>query len=289
MARPKKKGLDYFPKDVDTWDDIKIMELAERYGPLGYCVYDVVRDEVYRNGYYLEIPIERLALLVVRKIGNRWAKNKDYVMQVIRYCADIGLFDSTLLSQSVVTSAGIQRRYDEVTARNMVDKSKYRLPEVEAAALAAPEKNVSVTESPVSAAKTPFSAAETPPKESKENESKENESKGEERKGEQTEGGCAAPPPSLKEVRDYILSNGYRISAERFFGYYESTGWRRGSTPITDWKSLADIWEQSEWQRPAVSNNRSYSYSDGDDYGVGVKSSSRSTFNVEDLEGFGLL
>ena len=99
--------------------------------------------------------------------------------------------------------------------------------------------------------------------------------------------GVKAASPSLREVKDYILSKGYRISPERFFGYYESTGWRRGSTPITDWKSLADVWEQSEWDKPAVSDKRSCS--DGDDLGVGVKSSSRSSFDVDELEGLGLL
>ncbi|MBQ2347775.1 MAG: DUF4373 domain-containing protein, partial [Clostridia bacterium] len=80
MARPRKKGLDYFPKDVDTWDNYKIIDLVNRYGPFGYCVYDIVRDEVYKNGYYLEIPLDRLAAIIVRKIGNRWVKDKNLVL-----------------------------------------------------------------------------------------------------------------------------------------------------------------------------------------------------------------
>ena len=49
------------------------------------------------------------------------------MQQVIQYCADIGLFDRALLSQSVITSAGIQRHYSEVTVRSKVNKEKYRL------------------------------------------------------------------------------------------------------------------------------------------------------------------
>lgn len=175
MARPKKAGLGYFPKDVDTWDDFKIMDLVNEYGPLGYCIYDIVRDEVYRNGYYLEVSLDNLARLIVRKIGNRWIKEKGLVRQVIQYCADIGLFDNALLAQSVITSVGIQRRYSEVTVRNKVNTDKYWLlekNEPQTALESAVKTSISVTKTPVSATKTPVSATFIPQKESKLNESK---------------------------------------------------------------------------------------------------------------------
>ena len=175
MARPKKAGLGYFPKDVDTWDDFKIMDLVNEYGPLGYCIYDIVRDEVYRNGYYLEVSLDNLARLIVRKIGNRWIKEKGLVRQVIQYCADIGLFDNALLTQSVITSVGIQRRYSEVTVRNKVNTDKYWLlekNEPQTALESAVKTSISVTKNPVSATKTPVSATFIPQKESKVNKSK---------------------------------------------------------------------------------------------------------------------
>ena len=94
MARPRKSGLMYFFFDVDTWDDYKIIELTDRYGPLGFAIYNVILCEVYKNGYYLEIPLEKLASYVIRAIGNRWIREKSFVLQVVQYCADIGLFDS---------------------------------------------------------------------------------------------------------------------------------------------------------------------------------------------------
>lgn len=180
MARPRKTGLDYFPKDVDTWDNIKIMNLINEYGPLGYCVYDIVRDKVYKNGYYLEVPLDQLATLIVRIIGNRWIKDKDLVLQVIQYCADIGLFHNALLSQSVITSVGIQRRYSEVTVRNKVDISKYWLLEKnnDQEALESVSKNlVFVTETGQSVTETPENATFIPQKESKVNKRKLNKSK----------------------------------------------------------------------------------------------------------------
>lgn len=35
MGRPIKAGLSYFPKDVDYYEDFKIMDLMNEYGPLG--------------------------------------------------------------------------------------------------------------------------------------------------------------------------------------------------------------------------------------------------------------
>ena len=178
MARPRKTGLDYFPKDVDFWDDYKIIDLLNEYGPLGVCIYDVILCQVYKNGYYLEVPIDKLASQIIRIIGNRWIKEKNLVLQVILYCADIGLFDHALLSQSVITSVGIQRRYSEVTVRNKVNKDKYWLLEKnnpQAVCQSVPSNSVFASETLVSATKTSVNAAVIP--QSKVKESKVNKSK----------------------------------------------------------------------------------------------------------------
>lgn len=178
MARPPKKGLDYFPKSTDFYDDDKIIDLLEEYGPIGLTIYDVVITVVYKNGYYLEIPVDKLASLTVRYIGNRWIKNKSLVIQVIHYCADIGLFDKDLLRQNVITSEGIQQCYSEVTARNKADKSKYWLLEknnAHAACVSAPLSPVSVAETHVNETETPVNSSKM--QQSKVNKSKLNESK----------------------------------------------------------------------------------------------------------------
>ena len=191
MARPRKAGLDYFYKDVHDWDDLKIIDLVTRFGPSGFAVYDVVLCEIYKNGYYLETPIEKLALFVIRAIGSKWIKDKTFVLQVIQYCADIGLFNDVLLSQSVITSAEIQLHYSEVTARNKADKSKYWL-------LGESEKNdspaavINASENRVSAAKTPVSDAKTPVNDADMHQSKANKSKVNKSKVKQSK----AKPPS---------------------------------------------------------------------------------------------
>lgn len=183
MARPRKKGLSYYPKDVDFYDDIKIIRLSDKYGPLGLCIYEIILATVYKEGYYLEIPLETLAFKVQRTLGNKWVKSTDLVIEVILFCADIGLFSHDLVCKSVITSHGLQKRYSEATVRNKVDKSKYWLcdgseffeNENDEPYLSEPFFSVSATKTPVSATKTPVSVAEM--QQSKVNKIKENKKK----------------------------------------------------------------------------------------------------------------
>lgn len=165
MARPAKKGLDYYPSDTNRRNDFKIMDLLNQYGPLGYTIYDFCLQYIYENGYFLDVPLQQVCLTLCRDIGAKWVKNKNLVGQVIDYCADIGLFDKDLLRQNVMTSVGIQRRYDSVTVRNKVDKSKFWLlgkENCEAALINAPKTLVSATETKVIATETEVSATNMP-------------------------------------------------------------------------------------------------------------------------------
>ena len=173
MGRRAKTKLDYFPKDVDFYDDFKIMELLGEYGPNGIVIYDATLCIIYGTGYYIECPdMNHLAARIVKMIGNRWIRKKDFVLQVIRFCADIGLFDKALLNQNVITSVGIQRRYSEVTVRNKVNKEKYWLLKEDGQPLLnAPKKRISATEKTIFATKNPINDVEM--QQSKEKESKE--------------------------------------------------------------------------------------------------------------------
>lgn len=183
MARPAKKGLDYYPSDTNRRNDFKIMDLLNQYGPLGYTIYDFCLQYVYENGYFLDVPLQQVCLTLCRDIGAKWVKNKNLVRQVIDYCADIGLFDKDLLRQNVMTSIGIQRRYASVTVRNKVDKSKFWLlgkENCEAALINAPKNGVSATETKIIATETEVSATNMP--QIKENKIKVNKRKEKEKK-----------------------------------------------------------------------------------------------------------
>lgn len=172
VGRHPKQGLDYFPKVVGFYDDFKIMDLLAMHGPIGTTVYEVILTEVYKNGYYLAEPIDRVATKVVRIIGSKWVQ-KRLVSQVILDCGDLGLFETTLLKHGVITSVGIQRRYADVTSRNKANKEKYWLIDEHGQPLLnAPQMCISDTEIGISATEKPINTAEIPQKESKENKSK---------------------------------------------------------------------------------------------------------------------
>lgn len=116
---PNKPGLDYFPKMVNFYEDDKVFDLLEKYGPLGATVYDVILTIVYASGYYVEMTEDKLSRMVIRKIGSKWVPNKKVVVQVIHFCADSGLLDAASLSQGVITSVGIQRRYYKIAVKLM--------------------------------------------------------------------------------------------------------------------------------------------------------------------------
>ena len=58
-GRRPKKGLDWFKKDVSYYEDFKVMDLINEYGPLGSTIFDCILCMIYREGYYLEVPRSR--------------------------------------------------------------------------------------------------------------------------------------------------------------------------------------------------------------------------------------
>ena len=107
MPRPQKKGLDYFPLDVDFLSDRKIKILKSRYGADGITLYIYLLCEIYRNGYYLKVD-DDFYFLIADDLG----MDRNKVQQVLRFLLERSLFDSTLFqSDTVLTSAGIQRRF----------------------------------------------------------------------------------------------------------------------------------------------------------------------------------
>lgn len=116
---PNKKGLDYFPKTIDFYEDDRIFDLLDRYGPLGVTVYDCILCIVYKHGYYAEIPLDKLSKLIIKMIGNKWVKNQKVVVQVVHFCSEIGLIDDGLMTENIITSVGIQQRFYEIAVKRM--------------------------------------------------------------------------------------------------------------------------------------------------------------------------
>lgn len=67
-------------------------------------------------------------------------------------------------------------------------------------------------------------------------------------------------PPSVEEVAAYCREKGYAVDAERFVDYYASVGWKRGKTPIKDWKAAVRTWARKDAPKPAATAPESCGY-----------------------------
>ena len=55
--------------------------------------------------------------------------------------------------------------------------------------------------------------------------------------------------PTLEEVRAEISAKGYRVSAEKFFNYYESNGWHVGRQKMKNWNAALAKWNAEEFNK----------------------------------------
>ena len=128
MARPRKLGLDYFPLDVDIFENDKLFDVQIEHGFLGEVIYLRLLCLVYKNGYYYKFDsVDKLSARFIKSIGNRWIGKKKTVNDVIRTIVDVGLFDKQLFQSNVLTSQGIQHRYEKVTGRRQSNRNDYWL------------------------------------------------------------------------------------------------------------------------------------------------------------------
>lgn len=115
MARPTKRGLDYFPFDVGFFGDKGIRILKARYGSDGIAVYIKLLCDIYKEGYFLPVESwEDYVFVIADEIGATF----DKVQQVITFLhnrAMVRIFEKDELTgygvDAVITSHGIQKRY----------------------------------------------------------------------------------------------------------------------------------------------------------------------------------
>ena len=110
MARTIKRGLDYFPFDVDFFQDLRIRKLVKYQGGKAITVYALLLCTIYKNGYYTEWDKE-LPFIISEQSGYTEA----YIQEVVECCLNIGLLSKELFeSDKVLTSKGIQERYRRI-------------------------------------------------------------------------------------------------------------------------------------------------------------------------------
>ena len=62
-------------------------------------------------------------------------------------------------------------------------------------------------------------------------------------------------PPSVEEVRAYIVEHGYGVDAQHFVDYYTSNGWMVGRNKMKDWKAAVRTWARKDNKGEKKTNN----------------------------------
>ena len=115
MARTLKKGIDYFPLDVDFFENDKIQLIEAEFGEKSLIVMMRLLCKIYKEGYYYKWG-EDECLLFARNAGAGFAPN--FVNEVINGLVRRCFFDKRCYDLfGILTSQSIQRRYFEAVIR----------------------------------------------------------------------------------------------------------------------------------------------------------------------------
>ena len=86
MARPIKKGLDYFPFDTDIFENIQVRKLKSRYKSLGFLAYFTLLCDIYKKeGYSLQLSDDYVYDLADR-LGDTEEKIQERYILVVKRC-----------------------------------------------------------------------------------------------------------------------------------------------------------------------------------------------------------
>ncbi|WP_429972153.1 Lin1244/Lin1753 domain-containing protein [Enterococcus sp. AZ015] len=108
MARPTKKGLDYFPLDVDFLSDLKVRRIIKACGKEAVHILVALLGNIYRDEGYCVLWDDDLAFLVADEVGTK----EGTVEELVRKAVQVKFFDKDIFDKySVLTSKGIQNRY----------------------------------------------------------------------------------------------------------------------------------------------------------------------------------
>ncbi|MCQ4139199.1 Lin1244/Lin1753 domain-containing protein [Chryseobacterium sp. EO14] len=119
MARPIKKGLDYFPLNTNIESNDKMQLIESEFGSKGFAIVVKLFCKIYaENGYYYPWTEEK-KLLFAKKTG----ESVGLVDEIVKRSVKWGIFDEFVFNQfHVLTSKGIQSRFLEaVTRRGKVE------------------------------------------------------------------------------------------------------------------------------------------------------------------------
>ena len=107
MARPIKKGLDYFPLNTDFMNNRTIRRLKRKGGFKAIVLYMDLLCDIYANSYFIEITDN-----YIFDLSDQLGLEEKDIRSMIEIMIELGLFHERSFDKShILTSETIQEQY----------------------------------------------------------------------------------------------------------------------------------------------------------------------------------
>lgn len=226
MGRKIKYGLDYFPLDVDFFDDHKLLMIEEELGVKGGYLALRLMAMVYEQGYYLEWQ-ESSRVSCAKRVGNGFTGS--LVWEILDCCLKHGLFDREKFEKyGILTSNGIQKRWQEVMKlinRKAVVDERYKI-------ISSEEKAISSQVIPISSEEMLINSEDMTQKKGKERKVK---------KIPKVEDSSSSSPPASQAGAGKVSEPFWDQIVETWFSFVEKKFGDRPSFKGPDPKALKKI------------------------------------------------
>ena len=122
MARISKPGLDYFPLDVNFFQDRKVRRISNRHHAAGIAALTSLLCLIYKEkGFYVAWNQDTLF-----DISQEVCCEEEEMQAIIDDCLSVGLFDTYIYKENgILTSQAIQEQYHKIITDS---RRKYKLP-----------------------------------------------------------------------------------------------------------------------------------------------------------------
>lgn len=122
MARPLKKGLDYWSKDTDFYSDPKVRKIGRRCGAASLTILDSFFCKIYHEGYYITLDED-----MVEDIADETFTTPELVLRTADFAVQVGFFHEDFYRRnSVLTGLSLQQRYFSATSRRQKPDSTFQ-------------------------------------------------------------------------------------------------------------------------------------------------------------------
>ena len=242
MPRPLKQGLDYFPIDVNFFQNKKVKNLRREKGAIGVLTYFDLLCKIFENGYYFRFDdIRELSMDIAEDIASEQLRaTSSRVTEAINYLVERGILDEGLFEQGIISGEAMQEQYVLATkaAKRKPKMDVHLLVDVDAVI----QKNaVSSEETGVNSEETGVNSEFSTQSKVKENKNKSSSftttttARAQEREEDMSAPTVVAVFAYFKE--EHALDDAPH-EADLFCAYNQQRGW----DCLPNWKAAADLW-----------------------------------------------